>query len=87
MDKDNILFKHKNILRAIKEILSKQLGVEHSDIQEEDLFIEDLHMRPTDLADFTESLSDRGFETKDLDFEEISSVEELVDYFSSNEEV
>lgn len=68
----------------IKRVLSDHLGIEPTDISEEDTFMEDLHMKPTEFADFLEELNEEGFDTTDLDLSSISSVADLLESLSSH---
>ena len=79
--------KHQNIKDIVTSTLSEQLGVEPSDIHEEDSFKEDLHMMPTDMTDFIETLSTKNLSTSEINFEEVETIGELIDYLSSKEEI
>jgi hypothetical protein len=74
-----------NILVSVKEALADQIGVESTDILDEDSFSEDLHMRATDLADFMSTLGNMGFDTSKIDFAEIETFKELEEHLSSQE--
>lgn len=70
MEKSDISF-------AVNKILADFLGVEPSDISEDDSLTEDLHMTAIDLTDFTEILKTAGFETSKLDMTEVETLEDL----------
>jgi acyl carrier protein len=76
---------NQTILFKIKDQLAKYLGVNTEDITEEDTFFDDLHMQPSDFADFVEELSEKGFDTEDLDMATVSTVGELVEALSTHE--
>ena len=68
------------ITNLIKKELSDFLGIEVEDIEDDFALVEDLHMKPTDLTDFQEILTKKNFPTEKLDFTEIETVEDLVDF-------
>lgn len=68
------------ITNLIKKELSDFLGIDVEDIEDDFSLIEDLHMKPTDLTDFQEVLTKKNFPTEKLDFTEIETVEDLVDF-------
>ena len=72
------------ILKNIKSVLAAYLGVEEDDISDDDSFTDDLNMEANDLSEFIEKLSQTGVDTKQIDFSEISSVNELADAIESN---
>lgn len=74
-----------DLFESVKEALADQIGVEPSDIQDEDSFKEDLHMRATDLSDFMGTLSKMGIDTTKLDFAEIETVNDFIEYLNSQE--
>jgi acyl carrier protein len=76
--------KLKNTEAKIKETLAVVLGVEPEDIHDDDSFETDLHMDPTQLADFSHNLEQNGVDTSDLDFNEIETVEDLVEILANN---
>jgi acyl carrier protein len=65
----------------ITKLLADFLGVEPSDITDDDSLIEDLHMTPSDLSDFSELLAKSGFDTSTLDLTEIETVSDLYEKF------
>jgi len=71
----------------IIELLASQIGVEPEDIENDDFLGEDLHMTPTDMADFAQLLTRAGFITDNLELTELESVGDLIDALSSHEEL
>lgn len=71
--------------RKIKNLLSEQLGIKPSDIQDDYSFLEDLHMGPSDLTDFSEKLLANNINTSNINFQEINTVSNLIEALSSNE--
>ncbi len=69
------------IANIIKKELSDFLGIEIEDMEDDFSLTEDLHMKPTDLTDFLEVLSKKNFPTDKLDFTELETVADLVDFF------
>ena len=63
----------------VKEILAEQIGVEVEDLNDDDAFIEDLHMTNADLTDFGQKLESLGADLSELDFSTIETVEELME--------
>lgn len=79
--------KPKDIRSSVKNILALMLGVEPSDLHDEDSLVEDLHMGATDLTDLSERLEGANYNTANLHFNEIETVEDLIDFLSSEEEI
>lgn len=69
----------------VKKLLAEHIGVEPQDIDDNDTFSEDLHMRASDLSDFISILEDNGLETKNLDLTTIETVNDLIESISSEE--
>ncbi len=63
----------------IKEILAAQIGVEVEDLNDEDAFIEDLHMTNADLTDFGQKLQTLGADISEIDFSTIETITELLE--------
>lgn len=63
----------------IRKLLSASLGIEPEDVEDDFSLTEDLHMKSTDLTDFSLILSKEGFDTENLDFTEIETFADLVD--------
>jgi acyl carrier protein len=71
-------------LEQVKTCLADHIGLDIEDISEDDTFMNDLHMRPTEFADFLEDLTEKGFDTSDLDLTSITTVGELIESLSSH---
>lgn len=71
----------------IRKLLAEHIGVEPEDIDDEDSLIHDLHMSPTDLSDFVETLQKNGFKIIANDLVEIETFEELAEFASAHEEL
>jgi hypothetical protein len=52
---------------AIKNLLASLIGVEAEDIKNEDYLDEDLHMGPTEIADFLSKMQEKGLNVSDLE--------------------
>lgn len=61
----------------LRQLLAEYLGVEPEDINESDSFSVNLHMGPTEISDFLESLRERGMDISRLNIEDIDTVEQL----------
>ena len=72
---------------AAKKLLAEAIGVEAEDINLDDLLTEDLHMMPSDLADFSENLESRGIALEDIDLTSLVSVEDLIEAANSKAEI
>jgi len=71
--------------RKVKILLSEQLGIKPSDIQDDYSFLEDLHMGPSDLTDFSEKLLSNKIDVSNINFQEVDTVSDLIEALSSNE--
>ncbi len=76
---------YNEISKLIKNELSNLLGIEPDDIEDDFSLTEDLHMKPTDITDFIEILSNMNFATESLDFSEIETFSDLVDALTQNQ--
>ena len=63
----------------VKEFLAEQIGAEPEDLNEEDSFVEDLHMTNADLTDFAHKLTEAGVNPTEIDFATIETLGELID--------
>lgn len=82
---------NKDIKDIVIKTLSDHLGVEPDDIDEEDSFEHDLHMRVSDLSDLMETLETVKMGTGNIDLTEIETVSDLIDAlggesYSNNEQ-
>ena len=74
------------IRKTVLTIIAEHIGVDTKEIKDEDVFSEDLHMRATDLTDVLEKISQKGINTSKIDFENMTTVEDLVDTLVTEEE-
>ena len=77
----------KDISQKIITLLAEHTGADEEELSSEDRFQNDIHMSPTDLADFVEKLNTAGFDTTKLDFMEIESVGDLIENIISQEDL
>ena len=63
----------------IIKLLSEHIGVEPDDVSEDDSFLEDLHMNPTELSDFVHSLTSLDLDVSRLNLAEIETVSDLLE--------
>lgn len=68
----------------VKKLLADHIGVDLEDINEEDLFLDDLHMNAADLTDFLQLLEDKGFDVSQVDLSEITTVRGLLELMTSS---
>lgn len=73
----------------LKKILAKALaghiGTEEDEIKEDDFFSDDLHMNPTDLADFVHGLTKLNIDTAKVNLESLETFGDLLEQLSLNE--
>ncbi len=74
-----------NIEQRVKKIVAEQLGVNEADIKNESSFVDDLGADSLDTVELVMALEDE-FETeiKDEDAEKITTVQQAIDYVSTN---
>lgn len=73
------------IENRVKKALADYLGIEPDDIEGEFSLTEDLHMKPTDLTDFMEILSNMNLGITSIDFTDIETFSDLIDYLTQNQ--
>ena len=59
--------------------LAEHIGVEPEDIDEDDAFLTDLHMNPTELSDFVHSLTSLDLDVSHLNLAEIETIADLLE--------
>ena len=59
--------------------LAEDIGVETEDIEEDDAFLTELHMNPTELSDFVHSLTALDLDISRLNLTEIETVADLLE--------
>lgn len=78
--------KQPKIENIIKKRLSEYLGVEETDIKNEDLLKDDLHMSSGDISDFLLKLKEVDLEIDPSDFTNIHSVSDVIEIALENSE-
>ncbi len=68
-----------NPAEIIKNLLAELIGVDSEDIKDEDYLDEDLHMGPTEIADFLGKLQEKGFDAAILEKPSELSVGEIAE--------
>jgi acyl carrier protein len=69
----------------IKELLASNLGVEPDDINHEDFISDDLHMSASDFSDFVLTLQENGYNTKNIELDQIETVGDLIETLTSED--
>lgn len=70
---------YNDIKESTRKILAEFLGIEPEDVEDDYSLTEDLHMKATDLTDFTEILSKKGIISDSIDFTEIDTFTDLIE--------
>jgi hypothetical protein len=73
-----------NTRQKVKRELADYLGVDMEDIEDESILATDLHMDAVMLTDFMEILAKAGFDTSQLDFNEIETFLELIEALTAH---
>lgn len=77
MNKEEIEFKNN-----IKKTLADFLGIDTDDIEDDFSLTEDLHMKASDLTDFLQVLSQKGYLIENLDLTEMETFSDFVEEIS-----
>lgn len=64
---------------TVKNLLAAQLGIDAEDIHNDDSLVDDLHMNPSDITDFSQSLENEGIDISDLDFTQIDTISDVLE--------
>lgn len=70
--------------QKVKNELVTYLGIDLEDVEDESTLTGDLHMKATELTDFLELLSSKGFDTDSVNLSEIETFEELTEALSAH---
>ena len=68
--------------QEIKRVMAEFLGVEPEDINNEDTLGEDLHLGAQKIPDLMTHLNEAGYEIDENDFQNIDTVDDLLEHFS-----
>ncbi len=74
----------KKLRQDLLQLLSQYLGVDTTDIQEDDDLSENLNLGLSGLYEFTQFLQSKGYETSEINLEELTTVNDLLDSLSDN---
>lgn len=74
------------ILENIKLIIAQMMGADAEDIDDDDSLIDDLHMRPHDLSDLIVTLSQKGYETANIDMTGIETIIDLAEFLENEKQ-
>lgn len=72
------------IKQKVKNELANLLGIDLEDIEDESTLTGDLHMKATEITDFTQHLASLGFETEGVNLAELETFEDLCDAVSAH---
>ena len=76
------------VLEKVKKIIEEQLGVDAKDIKPESAFIEDLGADSLDIVELIMAMeSEFDMEIEDDEVEDISTVEDVVNYIKENSDL
>lgn len=70
---------------SVKKIVAEQLGVDAEDIKPESSFVDDLGADSLDLVELIMALEEKfGIEISDEEAENITTVQQAIDYIEAN---
>lgn len=76
------------VLEKVKKIIEEQLGVDEKDIKPDSAFIEDLGADSLDIVELIMAMeSEFDMEIDDDEVEDISTVEDVVNYIKENSDL
>ena len=71
----------------LKQLLAEQIGVDPEDLNDDDSFLEDLHMGPAEITDFSQKLGEEGFDIEQIDWGTVETLGDLVERLDLHETV
>ncbi len=73
------------VFEKVKKIITEQLGIDEKDVKMESAFIEDLGADSLDIVELIMAMeSEFDMEIEDDEVEDISTVEDVVNYIKEN---
>jgi len=76
------------VFEKVRKIITEQLGLEEKDVKMESAFIEDLGADSLDIVELIMAMeSEFDMEIEDDEVEDISTVEDVVNYIKENADV
>ena len=76
------------VFEKVKKIITEQLGIDEKDVKMESAFIEDLGADSLDIVELIMAMeSEFDMEIEDDEVEDISTVEDVVNYIKENADI
>jgi len=76
------------VFEKVKKIITEQLGIDEKEVQLESAFIEDLGADSLDIVELIMAMeSEFDMEIEDDEVEDISTVEDVVNYIKENSDI
>lgn len=76
------------VFEKVRKIITEQLGIDEKDVKMESAFIEDLGADSLDIVELIMAMeSEFDMEIEDDEVEDISTVEDVVNYIKENADV
>ncbi|OGM09138.1 hypothetical protein A2159_01780 [Candidatus Woesebacteria bacterium RBG_13_34_9] len=69
----------------IKVTLAQFLGIEPEDINDDDSFVDDLHMTASEISDYLLVLQEKGIDISKLDINSLETISELTENLNLDE--